>query len=78
VDQVDQGDQMSTEHSETVHLSGRDLALLEAAAELEELSLSEYLRAAGIVIAQEVLGLEVYSPTELAQRLYPAGSAGEA
>lgn len=58
---------MSTDHTEPVSLTLRELALLEAAAEVQGLSLADYLRVAGLAVAREVMGLEVFSPEELAE-----------
>jgi hypothetical protein len=55
--------------SVTLSLSGRDHALLEAAAELLGLTLAEFLRASGISVARYELGLESFTPEELARQV---------
>jgi len=68
----------TTAHTERVLLSSRDLALLDVAAELEDLTVAEYLRAAGLAVAREILGLEVYDAEELAALLAERSAPAEA
>jgi predicted DNA-binding protein (UPF0278 family) len=68
----------TTAHTERVLLSSRDLALLDVAAELEGMTVADYLRAAGMAVAREVLGLEVYDAEELAELLAERYAPAEA
>jgi|19_taG_2_1085344.scaffolds.fasta_scaffold21507_2 hypothetical protein len=65
-------------HELRCYTSDRERHLIEAGAEVEGVSVSEYLRTCGAWVAREHLGLEVYDERELVQgiveRLIPAES----
>ena len=56
-------------HELRCYVSDRERHLIEAGAEEEGLSVSEYLRTCGAWVAREHLGLEVYDERELVQGL---------